>query len=274
MEKEIVSIISSLCIIPLNGLLKFLRDGNDTPTKLHVIDASVVAGTEDFDFTKWFTQISKTNDKVLITSITLREINNLQNISDYRGESAKYVMSVLAKNPKHVKVVLIDEPFELPDDNIIKFCSANKADVILYTADKDMALKARMYGVETKFYTQKFNADITNKDENTLRIIKTDGRNFTIWVGENSNKSILLISDGVEYRHGIHKLKINDDIYVATKKEGYYTFIHFRVTALKIKDNCKIICHKRVCDKRDIKNLPSADYRTFMREFYRKSNED
>ena len=52
MEKEIVSIISSLCIIPLNGLLKFLRDGNDTPTKLHVIDASVVAGTEDFDFTK------------------------------------------------------------------------------------------------------------------------------------------------------------------------------------------------------------------------------
>ena len=142
MEKEIVSIISSLCIIPLNGLLKFLRDGNDMPTKLHVIDASVVAGTEDFDFTKWFTQISKTNDKVLITSITLREINNLQNISDYRGESAKYVMSVLAKNPKHVKVVLIDEPFELPDDNIIKFCSANKADVILYTADKDMALKA------------------------------------------------------------------------------------------------------------------------------------
>ena len=66
----------------------------------------------------------------------------MQNISDYRGESAKYVMSVLAKNPKHVKVVLIDEPFELPDDNIIKFCSANKADVILYTADKDMALKA------------------------------------------------------------------------------------------------------------------------------------
>ena len=75
----------------------------------------------------------------------------------------KVVIDASITGVKDFECVVIDETLETPDDCIIKYCAGNKSNVILFTADKTMDLKARAFGVKTKFFKQPKSAENSMK---------------------------------------------------------------------------------------------------------------
>ena len=100
------------------GLIDYL---NKPYTKNFVIDASIT-GTENLKHK--IAKICSTNSKIIITSITRKELLNLKK---YNGEAntredAKYILGLAAENEKKFINVLIDETLETPDDCIKILC--------------------------------------------------------------------------------------------------------------------------------------------------------
>ena len=121
--------------------------------KQYVIDASIT-GTENFR--EIFSKLHSKSSKIILTSITIRELDMIQHFrNDNSARNARNILSTAAKdeNSESFSCIQISEDKELADDNIISYCNSNKNAVILATADKVMALKARMYGIQTEYYS-------------------------------------------------------------------------------------------------------------------------
>ena len=102
---------------------------------------------------------------------------------------------------------------------------------------------------------------------NTLYSANKIGNKLIISRFKSINKSILLISNGEEFTTGIHELKINDDVYVASKKPDYFTFAHYQMISLNEENNCNLVFSKRIYDTDEILKLPVKRYKTFMQDF-------
>lgn len=244
-----------------------------------VIDASI-CGIENLQ--DILSDILAKNEKVILTSITIKELEKLQKFNDIDAKDARHILAMAAENHESFYTVLINETLECPDDCIIKYCADHKDNVILLTSDKTMALKARMYDVETKYYKhndESHYSTVQNRAEypvdksNTLLAARMIDNKLFIYERNTHYRSVLVISNDIEHTdEGEYELKIGDDVYIATKKPQYMTFAHYHITSLMPANNCKVICSRRIYSASEINSLPKAQYRTFMRDFKRRND--
>lgn len=239
----------------------------ENKTLNYVIDASI-CGTSDCQ--SIISNICKTSSKIILTSITIKELDNMQFYNNIAGTDAKLILSRAARNPNSFIGVEIDETLDEADDCIIKYCHDNKDRVLLYTADKKMAINARMHGVQTEYLLKARSDDNSIFGTHKLADVKKSGGKLMINCYNAITKSILAICDGIEYKDGTCELKIGDDVYVSTKKEDFVTFAHYRITSLYLNKNAIIIYHHRIYKKDDISKLPEDSYKSFVLEFMNK----
>lgn len=238
-----------------------------------VIDASIT-GIENLR--DKLSKICYTKAKLVLTSITIKELEKMQTFNDVDGNDARYILALAAENSSSFENVLIDETLDTPDDCIIKYCADNKESVTLLTSDKTMALKARMYAVQVEYFKQSKNTTNANNYSKTIQsrnskirtLIPANriGNQLLISNFHTRNMSICVCSNGLEYTDGIRELKVGDDVFIATKKVGYITFAHYKMVSLYAENNCELIYSKRLYDYSDL-DVPKAAYKAFLKDF-------
>lgn len=238
--------------------------------KNYVIDASITgikSLREDI-----LDKICDTKSKIILTSITIRELENMQKFRDTNGVDARYILALAAENYKNFETVLIDESLEIPDDCIIKYCAENKENVVLLTSNKTMALKARMYGVKVNYLKQDSN-HISNKPRfksnskiRTLIPAKKVANKLLISGFCTSTMEICVYSDGIKYTEGVRELNIGDDVFIATKKKDYITFAHYKMISLYAENNCELVYSRRIFDSKEI-DVQKETYKSFIENF-------
>lgn len=235
----------------------------------YVLDASIVGAIEWDEFLREIPSKSK----IVLTSITLKELEKLQKYNDTKGFYARRILALAIEKEERFTIELISEK-EAPDDAIINYCFANKENAILVSADKTMILKARMYGIKNKYIQQSgnnkfknFYPKLLNKRDKTLYIAKQINDKLCIVDFNNDYRNIMVVSGQYEYTGGvIYELKIGDNVYICTNKGEYLTFAHYKITALTRENNCMLINHKRIYGKKDFEELPRKAYRNFIRD--------
>lgn len=234
-----------------------------------VIDASI---TGIKNLTDILNKLRSLNGKIVLTNITIEELDKMQRFNDTDGNDARKILSMAAGNLEDFMCVRIDNQ-GTADDSIIKYCSDNKENVVLLTSDKTMALTARTFGVKTHFLQQTYitKSNFTHNNNgsraNTLYAAKRIGEKLFISNFTTPYRSIAIISNGTEFKEGVYELKVGDDVYLATKKEEYLTFAHYCITSLNAENNCRIVFSRRIYDTSEIESLPAA-YKSFMRQFH------
>lgn len=236
----------------------------------YVIDASIT-GTVNMRSILEKIQ-SEDASNIVLTSITIRELKKLESLRDIQGFDATYIMNRALDYPDIYKPVLIDETIGTPDDCIMKYCADNKEKLTLLTADKEMALNARMYGVEVQFMRY----ERTNKEktpgrtpvrkETLIPAVIINGK-LCIARFYTHKMSIRVYSEGIEYNSGIKELKVGDDVLIAKIKETYIVFAHYRMTSLDKTNNCELVFSRRIPDIYKIDSLENEKYRTFIKDF-------
>ncbi len=231
--------------------------------KNYVMDTSIV-GIENFR--NIIEKICNFKSKIILTSITISELDkiNKTNPSEEVRSNARYILNLALNNPNSFKTVLINESLECPDDCIVEYCNINKQYVILLTADKAMALKARMRDIETKYF------EISSLRTLLLSYQKDD----KLFINALNTRSqlIYVYSNGIEYKNGDVELSIGDDVFIATRKREYISFIHFRIKNTNARNNVESIFHSRICNELDINHLPNSLYKYFIKDFMSFSN--
>lgn len=247
------------------------------PKKLvedYVIDASIT-GIKSLRYN--ISKVCSTKSKIILTSITIKELEKLQKFNNLTGKDARYILALAAENHTSFETVLIDETFDTPDDCIIHYCAENKNHVTLMTSDKTMALKARMYGVQVKYlkcnqtnngkpFTKRSNSKIR-----TLIPAKRVANKLLISNFYTNTMGLRVCSNGIAYTDGVRELKIGDDVFIATKKSGYITFAHYKIVSLYSENNCELIYSKRFYDYNDI-DVPEESYKLFIENFKKTHN--
>lgn len=236
-----------------------------------VIDASIMGIDGLFDI---FNEICSQKGKLVLTSMTIKELEKMQMFKDCYAKDARRILALAAENEDGFECVLIDEKQGTPDDSIIKYCADNKDSVVLMTADKTMSLKARTLGVRTRFFKHtRIDIKETTKScypkKQTLYDAKKCDGKLVINEMEKPFRKILVISKGIEYNSGPRNLNVGDDVYIASKKEEYITFSHFKVTSLDSEKNCVFLYGTRLHALKDLERLPKGSYRSFMKAFLR-----
>lgn len=242
--------------------------------KKYVIDASIT-GIQSLRDT--ISKICAANSKIILTSITIKELEKMQKFSDFQGIDARYILALAAENFSHFETVLIDETFDTPDDCIIHYCAENKNYVTLLTSDKTMVLKARMYGVQVKYlkHNQTPKGKSFTKNSNskikTLTPAKRVANKLLISIFYTNTMSLCVSSNGIVYTDGIRELRIGDDVFIATKKVNYITFAHYKIVSLYSENNCELIYSKRFYNYNYI-DVPKESYESFIENFKKTHN--
>ena len=238
-----------------------------------VIDASI---TGSDGLSNLLDKIDTTDHKIIMTSVTIHELEQMQRYKDKDGMDARRILTRAAINKEKYLCKLIDEDLPIADDCIIKYCTDNKDRVMLITSDKTMALKARMYGVDTKFIKQSKNASETTgnvevaRRGHSLYIARKVGDKLLLECVNNRFRKYMVISGERKYNAGIVELKKGDDVYVSTHKNEFYTFAHYRMTSSeRIENNCNLVFSRRIYDVEDVDSMPE-EYKLFMKEFIKK----
>lgn len=240
-----------------------------------VIDASITGFTE---LNSLLSETILSKGKFILTSITIKELEQMQKFNNVDGHSARHILALAAENNENFINVLIDETLETPDDCIVKYCADNNSSVTLLTSDKTMALKARMYSVNVNYLKQPIHKTSANSKPpvsnsiyykrriQTLLAAKSIGDNLVISNFQTENRSIRVCSNGLEYNDGIRILNVGDDIFISTKKFDYITFAHYKIISLSSENNCELVYSKRIYKGSNV-TLPKASYKSFIKDF-------
>lgn len=248
------------------------KEVKDEEKRRFVIDASIT-GIETLreDIAK----ICSTNSKIILTSVTVKELKMMQEFEDEQAKDANFILRQAVENEEDFEAVLIDESYDTPDECIVQYCAKNKGNVTLLTSDKEMVLRARMYSIHVCYMKQKTenskgNAK-PNSDIKTLTLAqRTKGKLYMPLLRKNTIE-VRVYSDGIEYKEGEAELKIGDDVYIACKKPEYITFSHFKIVSLYAENNCRLIYGRRIYEDEDI-NMTNSSYKSFLKDFKRRLN--
>lgn len=235
------------------------RECNEEILEGYVIDASIsgVATIRD-DLEK----ICRTNSKIIVTSVTIYELEKMQSFFDVDGNNARYILGIAAEREKTFKPVLIKENHEKADDNIIEYCAENKEHITLLTSDKTMTLKARMYGVKVHYMKHQIQK---SKEEETEIPVEKKGKKLYLVKPNNPNNIVKIISNGVEVMEEIPELKIGDEIIMAVQKTNHVSITHSRVVSLEGSNKFESIFSKKIYERRDERHLEKI-YKECIRE--------
>lgn len=230
-----------------------------------VLDASITGLP---DLKKILEQLCAVQTKIILTSITIRELGKMQEFKDLQAKDARYILGLALDKPDCFELVRIDETLGKPDDCIVKYCADHKDAVTLLTSDKEMALNAKMYDVQVHYFKKFYipSKEPTNSKIATLFLATKQGDKLVLPKFHTTSTSIRLISQGLEYNDGIRELHIGDDVFIASQKIGFLTFAHYRMVSLNTESNCELVYSKRIASYKAINRL-TPRYRAFMRDF-------
>lgn len=239
--------------------------------KYFVIDASM-SGVADLKVR--ISEIIASKNKIILTSLTIRELEKLQN----KLEGARYLLREGAKHPESFKCVLIDEELPVPDDRLIKFCADNYKKVILLSADKSMVLKARTYNVKAEYFEfgsenkTSTSSDSSDLSFTTLKVLKMVNEKLVIQDFHTSQLSIRVLSEGREYNQGPLEIHLGDDVYIARNNyNDTFTFWHYKIVSLAPRNNSKDIYQNTIRNSEPLDKIKKS-YQSFVRAFKYRHN--
>lgn len=232
------------------------NDNKENAISGFVIDASL---TGTVNFIETMQKMFLSEQKIILTDITMYELSKLQKCKGIHGTDARYILNNAIEYPENFELVPIEEIYDIPDDNIIEFCK-NK-NVILLTADKEMLLKARMYHIEVRYH-KKLREDFIQ----TLLVAHKIENNLVITGFQRKDISICVYSNGIQYSKGKYFLNIGDDVFVSKKRKDYITFAHYQIISLKETNNCDLLYSRRIYDYDNV-DLDKKEYTSFVKDF-------
>lgn len=236
----------------------------------YVLDASITGYEALLDY---LSKISSTTSKIILTTITIKELHRLEkannNLDSYHS---RQIFRAAIENENKFLTVSIDE-LNSPDDSILAYCNSNKHRVTLLTSDKEMFLLAKANHIKT-VYLKKHVATPKQLPHNkiiTLLDARTINGKLSIRLCNTVSKKITVISNTIEYAgtNDFHELKEGDNVFIATNKPDYVTFAHYIILNTSTIYNAEIIYHLRLNNVAEAKLLPKANYKTFVRDFYK-----
>lgn len=219
-------------------------------------------------------EICNTKYKIILTSVTINELDRLQRFNSVDGMDARMILRLAAENDNSFEMVRIDETLDTPDECIIKYCADNRRKVILWTSDKTMALKARMNSVEVQYFNQPSIYETADKEYfrmKTLIPANWIDQKLMICKFQTEKMSIRVFSNGIAYDYGIVELRIGDDVFVATNKTNYVSFAHYSIISINAHNNCELIYSRRIYDLSNI-NVKNTEYKSFIKDFIHRLN--
>lgn len=233
---------------------------------IFVLDASLA---EIDDLEKYLLKLCSSKSKVVLTSITIKELRKIQASKQIDCNNAQYILNLATQRKNNFEIISIDETIGLsPDKCIIQYCANNKENLTLLTAKKEMYLLAQNASVDTFYFEPK--KDSVQRKIMTLYSSSKIGNNLLISNFNTKTKSIRVSSNNIEYNDGIIELHIGDDVYISIKKYEYITFAHYKIIALSAENNCELLYSKRFYNYDEI-NLPKAEYEAFVKDFVSKT---
>lgn len=246
------------------------------PGIIFVIDASVTSVKNIRAVLKKICEDSDLEEfKILLTSVTIRELQMLQKTKDSDGYDARYILNHAIDHGESYRLVQISEDERTPDDCIVKYCTEYKKSVILLTSDKEMALNAKMKDVPVLFFKQQENKNQPKAHNGIVSLYPTRKIGNQLFTGEmqTAKRSMLVMTeDGKEYSQNICELHVGDDILIASLKDDCLIFVHYKLISLATENNAQTIFSRRYYATDEIDNLENDKYQEFLRGFIKKHN--
>lgn len=213
--------------------------------------------------------------KIILTSVTIRELQMLQTTKDSDGQDARFILNHAIDYGKTYQLIQIQENESTPDNCIVKYCATHKSNVVLLTSDKEMALNAKMKGVHVLFLKQQEGKKQAKIRNGIVSLYPTRRIGNQLFTGEmqTAKRSMLVITqDGKEYSQNICELHVGDNILIASLRDDCLIFVVYNLISLATENNAQTIFSRRYYATDEIDNLENARYQEFLKEFIKKHN--
>ena len=213
--------------------------------------------------------------KIILTSVTIHELQMLQKGKDSDGYDARFIMNHAIEHGEAYELVQIPETEKTPDACIIKFCVEHKRNIVLLTSDKEMALDANLKGVNVLFFKQPEKKCQSKNSDGIVSLYPTRKIGNQLFTGEmqTAKRAMMVITqDGKEYSQNICELHLGDDILIASLKDDCLIFVHYKLISMSSENNAQTLFSRRYYATDEIDNLESELYKNFLGEFIKKHN--
>ena len=130
--------------------LQFLQEQKSN-TKIKEIDIvfdASVCGSEKFELL--LSNLIFEGMKIILTDLTLREVNKLTKLDTESGNNARHLLRTARNYRSNFILTRINQEHSNPDDNLLEYCQKNKDTVILYSVDNEMCLQAMIRGINVQ----------------------------------------------------------------------------------------------------------------------------
>lgn len=130
--------------------LQFLQEQKSN-TKIKEIDIvfdASVCGAEKFELL--LSNLIFEHMKIVLTDLTLREVNKLTKLDTESGSNARHLLRTAKIYRSNFILTRINQEHSNPDDNLLEYCQKNKDSVILYSVDNEMCLQAMIRGINVQ----------------------------------------------------------------------------------------------------------------------------
>lgn len=213
----------------------------------------------------------ETSFNIHLTSITIRELQRLQKMKDSDGLDARFILNHAIEKPYSYQLVKISEKEDTADNCILEYCETMKENVILLTSDKEMALNAKMCGVNVLFLKQTKTKHAATKQTSgivSLYPVRKIGKQLFAADMQTAKRTMKITSaDGKVYSQNICELHLGDNILIASLKDDCLIFVHYKLIALSTENNVQTIFTRRYYTTDEIDKLENEEYKTFLNEF-------
>lgn len=213
--------------------------------------------------------------KVVLTSVTIHELQMLQKGKDSDGYDARFIMNHAIECGKSYELVQISETEKTPDACIVRYCTEHKRNIVLLTSDKEMALDANLKGVNVLFFKQPEKKCQSKNSDGIVSLYPTRKIGNQLFTGDmqTARRSMMVITqDGKKYSKNICELHLGDDILIASLKEDCLIFVHYKLISMLSENNAQTLFSRRYYNTDEIEKLESELYQNFLREFIKNHN--
>lgn len=257
--------------------------------KVIVLDASVIHATNLLDA---IDIAIKSGFTFVLTSVTIKELDYASSKKDEDKKAtsklnAQRLLAKAVKEERHIIPIEIPECSVNPDDDILNAIKGKRENVILWTGDKAMVLKARMYKIRNVYIEDKIEIPKVNKQKETVVNNREETRQSAISQEESRSKRETIRTifgssireDGKLYlsrqvnphttnvevydasgnrKELTSSLEIGDSILTVIARRDFHSVQvrEEKVIAITVNNNAMLIFGKRIYDLDNLVELP------------------
>ena len=208
--------------------------------------------------------------QIILLIDVVNEMDQYKKESGYFGYNIRNLFALGAKdtNGEKIKIVKSDENGGYTDNKLIQYCEGKN--VVLYTADNGLALKARGYGIE---YILAKDTKVEKRETMTNFFMK--GKDLFLRVPQTHKIEYIVFSEShvKEPISNLIKLNIDDNIIIATYKKNNSGLVlsWFKITDISATNHAKYLNSYRVGNNMQIingLNLPEVVKRKLRNYFF------